>query len=65
MPLWLDVFRPTLAPIVIRKVAGGEPPPDPARDIRLIDKTDPDWAYAREQLSLTEGRILNLCFTAA
>lgn len=61
----LDVFRPTLAPIVIRKVAAGEPSPDPTRDIRLMDKDDPDWAYAREQLSLTEGRILNLCFNAA
>ncbi len=61
----LDVFRPTLAPIVIRKIGTGEPPPDPARDIRLMDQADPDWRFAREQLSLTEARILNLCFDPA
>ena len=58
----LNFFRPTLSPIVIRKIEGGRPRADLLSDIRLLEETDPDFTFAREQLALTQSNVLNLCF---
>ncbi len=58
----LNAFRPTLSPIVIRKVRNGGTL-DPLTEIGMLGEADADWVFAREQLRLTEAQVLNLCFT--
>lgn len=58
----LNFFRPTVTPIVIKRLDGRDA--DLARHVRFIDEGDEDWSFARSQLALTETGVLNLCFAA-
>ena len=57
----LNFFRPTLSPVIIRKIEGRDEP-DLSSDIRLLDEGEHDWGFARQQIALTEANVLNLCF---
>lgn len=56
----LMFFQPTVAPVVLRKLQAYDPANSLVADIGLINEADPDWAFAQEQLTLTEHQILKV-----
>ena len=56
----LMFFQPTVSAVILRKLQSYNPVEALSGDIRLINSEAPDWAFAKEQLGLTERQILKM-----
>jgi DNA-binding Xre family transcriptional regulator len=56
----VSFFQPTMAPIVLKKLKAYDLASLPS-DIRILDEANEEVRFAKEQLSITEQRILKVC----